>query len=471
VTSRRTAIGALIATSLALFMVTLDNLVVTTALPVIRTDLGASLSQLEWLVNAYTLSFAAFLLTGAALGDRLGRRRVFVVGLVVFTASSALAALAPTAGWLVTARAIQGLGGAMVMPLSLTLLADAVDESRRGLALGIWSGVSGLAVALGPVVGGAVVDGASWQWIFWLNVPIGLIVAPLAYRVLRESHGPDARLDLPGLALAGGGLTALVWGLVRANDLGWASPGILAAFAAALALGVGFVVREQRTDAPMVPLRLFRSRQFTATNGVSLAMSFGIFGSIFLLAQFFQTAQGLSPLEAGLRTLPWTGMPMIVAPIAGLLVDRIGPRPLMATGLALQSIALVWIAAVTTPDVAYTSLIIPFGLAGAGMALVFPPVASAVLGAVRAEEQGKASGVNSTVREVGGSLGIAVLAAVFAAKGSYGSPQAFTDGMIPAVGVGAAVLAAGVGFALLVPGRRCRKSVPTATLAAEGAAA
>lgn len=304
--------------SVALFMITLDNLVVTTALPSIRRDLGASIESLEWTVNAYTLSFAVLLLTGAALGDRFGRRRMFLAGLALFTGASAAAALAPTTGALVAARAVQGAGGAVLAPLTLTLLSEAVPASRRGLALGVWSGVSGLGVALGPLVGGAVVDGVSWHWIFWINVPVGIALLPLAASRLTESFGPNHRLDLPGLALAGTGLLGVTFGIVRANAMGWTSTTITGAIGAGVVLLAAFVWWELRAPAPMLPMRFFRSRAFAATNGVSLVMYFGVFGSIFLLAQFFQTAQGLSPLEAGLRTLPWTGMPMLVAPVAGL---------------------------------------------------------------------------------------------------------------------------------------------------------
>ena len=440
--------------SIALFMTTLDNLVVSTALPSIRRSLGASIESLEWTVNAYTLSFAVLLLTGAALGDRFGRRRMFVIGIAAFTASSAAAALAPTTTALVAARALQGAGAALVLPLTLTLLSEAVDESKRGLALGIWSGVSGLGVALGPLVGGLVVDGLSWEYIFWLNVPIGIALIPLAARQLRESHGPDRQLDLPGLALAGLGLLGIVFGIVRGQALGWTSGAIVASISAGAVLLAAFVAWELRAPAPMLPMRLFRSRAFTATNGVSLAMFFGAFGSIFLLAQFFQTAQGYSPLEAGLRTLPWTAMPIFVAPIAGLLSDRIGSRPLMAAGLALQAIAISWLAVVSEPTVAYSALIAPFVLAGSGMALVFAPAANAVLGAVAPNETGKASGATNAIRELGGVLGVAVLASVFTTSGSYATPAAFTAGVTAALPVGAAVLAAGALMALLVPGRQ-----------------
>jgi EmrB/QacA subfamily drug resistance transporter len=440
-------------TSLALFMVVLDNLVVSTALPVIRVDLGASLEELEWTVNAYTLTFAVFLLTGAALGDRFGRRRMFVLGLSLFTAASAAAALAPSMNALIAARAIQGIGGAIVTPLTLTILSDAFPKERRGLALGAWSGIAGLAVASGPLVGGAVVDGISWQWIFWLNVPIGVVLVPLGVMFLRETHGPANTLDLPGLALASTGLFGLVWGLVNGNGDGWTSPQIVTALTLGAILTAGFVVWELRARAPMLPMRFFRDRAFAAANGASLFMYFGMFGSIFLLTQFLQTVQGHSPLGAGLRVLPWTAMPMIVAPIAGALSDRIGGRPLMATGLGLQAIGLAWLAAVSTPDVPYTELVIPFILSGTGMAMFFAPVANVVLSAVRPQEEGQASGANNAIREVGGVFGVAVLASVFAHYGGYGTPQTFVDGLTPALWVGAVVVGVGSLLSLLIPRR------------------
>jgi EmrB/QacA subfamily drug resistance transporter len=442
--------------SVALFMVTLDNLVVTNALVSIREDLGASLEELEWTVNAYTLSFAVFLLSAAALGDRLGRRAVFAAGIGIFTLSSAAAALAPSTDALIAARALQGLGAAVIAPLSLTLLSEAFSADRRGLALGVWSGVSGLGVALGPVVGGAVVEGFSWQWIFWLNVPIGVALAPAALAMLAESRGPNARLDLRGVALASTGLLGVVFGIVRAQALGWTSMTVIGSIGAGLVLLAAFVAWETRAPAPMLPMRFFRNRGFAATNGVSLAMFFGAFGAIFLLAQFFQVAQGYSPLEAGIRTLPWTAMPIFVAPLAGILSDRIGSRPLMAAGLALQAAALAWLAIVTEPDVAYGLVVPAFVMAGTGMSLVFAPSANAVLSSVRPEEAGQASGANNTIREVGGVLGVAVLATVFTSSGGFASPQAYVDGLMPAVWVGAAVLAVGALVALLVPGRRAQ---------------
>jgi len=440
-------------TGLALFMVTLDNLVVTTALPVIRHDLHAGLEELEWTVNAYTLTFACLLLTGAALGDRFGRRRVFVLGIALFTAASAAAALAPTAGALVAARAVQGAGGAMVLPLTLTILSEAFPAHRRGAALGIWSGISGLAVAIGPLVGGAVVEGLAWQWIFWLNVPLGIAVIPLARARLSESFGESRRLDLVGVVLASAGLFGVVWGMIRGNGAGWSSPEIVAMLAGWTALLLAFVAWERRTAEPMLPLRFFRSRAFTAANGASLAMYFGMFGSIFLLAQFFQTVQGYSPLGAGLRTLPWTATIMVIAPIAGALVDRIGGRPLMVGGLALQAGGLAWMAAISSPTLPFSHLVVPFLMAGIGMAMVFPPIAAVVLGSVRPKEAGQASGANNAIREVGGVFGVAILAAVFAHSGGYTSGQAFVDGLTSALWVGAAVVGLGALIATLVPAK------------------
>jgi EmrB/QacA subfamily drug resistance transporter len=444
--------------SIALFMTALDNLVVGVALPSIRVDLGGSIESLEWTVNAYTLAFAVLLITGAALGDRFGRKRMFVIGLGIFTSASAFAALAPSIDALIAARAVQGLGAAIVLPLTLTLLSEAFPAEKRGAALGIWAGVSGLGVALGPFVGGAVVEGIAWQWIFWLNVPIGIVLLPIAAARLTESQGPARTLDLPGLGLAGAGLFGLTFGIVRATALGWTSATVVSSISTGAALLAAFVWWERRAPAPMLPLRFFRSRAFAATNGASFAMFFGVFGSIFLLSQFFQTAQGYSPFEAGLRTLPWTGMPMLVAPIAGMLSDRIGARPLMAAGLALQAGAIAWLAAVSSPDVAYASLVVPFVMGGTGMALVFAPSANAVLGAVRPQEAGQASGATNAIRELGGVMGVAVLASVFSAHGSYASPQAFSDGVVAALPIGAAVLAAGAVVALLVPGLRPRRA-------------
>ena len=461
-TKSRAAGWTLAITGAALFMTSLDNLVVGVALPSIRADLGGSLESLEWTVNAYTLAFAVLLITGAALGDRFGRKRMFGIGVGIFTGASALAALAPSIDALVAARALQGFGAAIVTPLTLTLVSEAFPPERRGAALGIWGGISGLGVALGPFVGGAVVEGISWQWIFWLNVPIGLALIPLASRMLSESHGPDKALDLRGLALAGAGLFGLTFGIIRGEPLGWTSATVLTSLGAGAALIAAFVAYEFKAREPMLPIRMFRSRAFTATNGLSFAMFFGAFGAIFLLSQFFQTAQGYGPLEAGLRTLPWTGMPMIVAPIAGILGERYGTRPLMVAGLALQAIGLAWIGIVTDPATPFVELIAPFAITGTGMSLIFPTAAATVLASVRPNEAGKASGANNAIREIGGVMGVAVLASVFAANGGYESPQAFTDGVVAALPIAVVVLAIGAVLALFVPSRMGVEAEPAA---------
>lgn len=440
-------------TGAALFMTALDSLVVGVALHSIRMDLGGSLEALEWTVNAYTLAFAVLLITGAALGDRFGRKRMFIVGVGLFTVASAGAAIAPSVETLIAARALQGLGAAILTPLTLTLVSDAFPPDRRAAALGIWGAISGLGVAVGPFVGGAVVEGISWHWIFWANVPIGLALIPLAKAKLSESHGPDRALDLRGLALASAGLLALTFGLVRGESHGWTTAQVLLPLLAGAALIAGFVAWERRAPAPMLPLRLFRSRAFSAANGLSFAMFFGAFGAIFLMSQYFQMAQGVGPFEAGARTLPWTAMPMLVAPLAGVLAARFGTRPVMAVGLALQAAGMLWMANVVGVATPYAELIGPFAITGIGMALVFPTAPEAVLAAVRPSEEGKASGATNAIRELGAVLGVAVLASVFAANGGYASPQAFVDGLVPALPIAAAVLAVGALLALLTPRR------------------
>lgn len=455
-TSRATAVWALVVTSLAGFMASLDNLVVTTALPSIREDLGGAIEDLEWTVSAYTLTFAVLMMFGAALGDRFGRRRLFTVGLGVFTAASAAAALAPGIDSLIAARAAQGVGAAILMPLTLTLLTAAVPVERRGMAFGIWGAVNGLAVATGPLVGGALTEHLSWQWIFWANVPVGLALLPLARLRLNESRGRDGRrLDAPGTALASVGLFGIVFALIRGNAEGWTSAPILTGLVAGTALLAAFVAWELRTEHPMLPMRLFRSRAFSAVNAASLLMFLGMFGSIFLLSQFLQGVSGYSPMEAGVRMLPWTAMPMIAAPLAGMLSDRIGGRPIVATGLALQAVGLGLFALVITPGVSYAAQIPALVVSGLGMGMFFAPVAALVMGSVRPEEQGIASGANNALREVGGALGVAVLASVFSAQGGYESPQRFVDGLVPALWVGAVVVALASVAAFLVPrGRR-----------------
>ncbi|MEU8550858.1 MFS transporter [Streptomyces roseoverticillatus] len=456
------AVWALIITGAAGFMAALDNLVVTTALPSIRKDLGGALEELEWTVNAYTLTFAVLLMFGAALGDRFGRRKLFVTGLTIFTAASAAAALAPGIEALIAARAVQGMGAAITMPLTLTLLTAAVPAGRRGLAYGIKGAVDGLAVVGGPLIGGTLTEHLSWQWIFWLNVPLGLALIPLARLRLDESRAENARLDLPGTLLISGGLFGVVYGLINANAHGWTSPQVLTALIAGSALIGGFIHHGFHNNRPILPMRLFRSRAFAGINAASVFMFLGMFGSIFLLSQFFQNVLGHSPTEAGLRMLPWTGMPMIAAPLSGYLADRVGSRPVVITALALQALGLAHFALVMSPDVSYAAQLPGLIVSGIGMGLFFAPAAKLMMSSVRPAEQGIASGANNALREVGGALGVAVLASLFSARGGYGSPQRFVDGLVPALWAGAAAVALGAAAAALIPARNAVRAVPAA---------
>jgi EmrB/QacA subfamily drug resistance transporter len=454
-TATRRPLGIVIAAaSLPMFMATLDNLVVTNALPVLAKDLNASIEDLQWFINAYSLAFASFILMAVALGDRYGRRRIFVAGIALFSVASAACAMATTPEALIAARAIQGVGAAAVMPLSLALLAGAVPARTRPLAIGIWGGVAGLGVAMGPLIGGAVVEGLTWHAIFWLNVPVGAIAIPLALWALSEAKGRAVRLDVLGLILAGLGVFGLVFGIVRGNEAGWTSAQVLTGLIGGTVLLAAFTAWEGRVKDPLLPLGLFRDRSFSAANGVGLLFSIGIFGAIFILIQFLQVVQGKSPLEAAVMTMPWTMAPLVVAPLAGIFATRVGTRTFIVAGTTLQAAGLAWIALVTTPDVAYSSLVPAFVLAGVGMGLVFAPSATAVLANMRDEDHAKASGTNSTVREIGVALGIAVLAAVFTGAGGTFTPEGYTDAAIPAIWTGVAFLLAASMVGLFLPSGR-----------------
>jgi EmrB/QacA subfamily drug resistance transporter len=454
ITSKAPQTWVLALASVASLMVALDALVVTTALSTIRLDLGASIADLEWTVNAYSLSFAVLLMTAAALGDRFGRRRLFAGGLGLFVAASAACALAPGVGWLIAARAVQGAGAALVMPLSLALLSAAFPPERRAWAMGIFSGVTGIAVLGGPLVGGAIAQGIAWQWIFWLNVPIGLLVIPFVLRRMDESFGPRTALDVAGVALATGASLGVVWGLVRGNSAGWGSREVVGSLVAGALLAVAFVAWELRAREPMLPMQLFRSRAFSSGNAANFFMVASLFGAVFFMAQFLQTANGYGPLGAGLRLMPWTATLFVVAPIAGSLVNRLGERPLIAGGLLLQASGMAWIASIAAPHMAYSGLVAPLILAGCGVSMAMPAAQNVVMSAVRPEAIGKASGTFNTVRQLGGVFGIAILVAVFTGAGGYGSAQAFSDGFSPALGVSAALSLAGAVAGAALPRRR-----------------
>jgi EmrB/QacA subfamily drug resistance transporter len=447
-------IWVLTLTSVASFMVALDALVVTTALSTIRIDLRASIEALEWTVNAYNLSFAVLLLTGAALGDRLGRRCMFAAGLALFVVASAACALAGNIGALIAARAVQGAGAALVMPLAMALLSAAFPRQERAKALGIFSAVTGLALIAGPVAGGAIAEGFAWRWIFWINLPIGLIVIPLIRRRIRESVGPGTGVDIAGLTLVTAAAMGVVWGLMRANSAGWLSLEVVSALAIGIVLAIAFVVWELRAREPMVPMRLFRSRAFSSGLVASFLFYASMYGTLFLLPQFLQVALGYGPFGAGIRLLPWTATLFVFAPLGGSLVNRLGERPLVVIGLVLQAFGMAWIALTAAPGLAYIDLVVPLILAGAGVSMAMPAAQNAVLGAVTPSEIGKASGTFNMARFLGGVFGVTVQVAVFAAIGNFGSPQAFGVGFVAAMGAAAAMSVMAALAGLRLPGRR-----------------
>jgi EmrB/QacA subfamily drug resistance transporter len=452
--SRAETRWVLVLTAVGSLMASLDTLVVSTALPAIRLHLHASVAQLEWTVNAYALSFAVLLITASALGDRYGRRNLYATGLGLFAVSSAACALSPDVGWLIAARAVQGAGAALILSLGLALLSAAFPPERRGAAIGIYSAITGLAVASGPLVGGSVVEGLNWEWIFWVNVPIGLLAIPFVLTRMRESFGPDTDLDIRGLALVTLGALGVVWGLVRGNQAGWGSAEVVGSLAVGALLIAGFAIWELRTDKPMLPMAFFRSRAFSAGN-VAIFFTFAsLFSAVFFYAQLLQTALGYSPLGTGLRLLPWTATFMTVAPIAGAMADRFGERPLMVVGLSLQAAGMAWLALIVKPHLAYSEMLAPFIVSGVGVSMAIPSAQNSVVGSVALDAVGKAAGANSMMRELGGVFGIAVVVAVFSGAGGYASAQAFTDGFGPAIGVGAGFALAGAIAGLALPGRR-----------------
>jgi EmrB/QacA subfamily drug resistance transporter len=447
---RRTWVLALAA--VASLMTALDALVVSASLTTIQTDLGATAEQLEWTVNSYNLVMAVLLMPAAALGDRYGRRRMFAAGMALFTAASAVCAAAPDVVVLVLGRAVQGAGAAFVTALAMTLVSAAYPAERRGSAIGILQGGSGIAVLAGPGLGGAITHTVGWEFVFWLNVPIGLVVLPLILVKCDESRGADTALDVRGLLLVIGAVLGLVWALARGNAVGWASAEVLGAFAAGAAAFVTFVAWERRAAEPMFPMRLLRSRGFVAGNIATAGLFASIFGGLFFYAQLLQIGLGLSPLQAGLGLVPWTSTLIVLGPLAGRLADRIGNRPLIVTGLATTAIGIAWVALVARAGMPYGELVAPFLVASIGGSMTLAPTANAVLGAVPPADLGKASGVNAMLRELGGVLGLAVFVAVFTGTGSYASPAAFVDGFGPAMGTCAALVA--LSAAAVVVGRR-----------------
>jgi EmrB/QacA subfamily drug resistance transporter len=447
----KTARWVLVLSSVASLMVALDALVVTTALETIRRHLHASLGELEWTVNAYGLSFAVLLVPAAALGDRLGRRRLLAAGLGVFVLSSIACALAPSAGLLIAARAVQGSGAALVAPLSLALISTAFPPERRGWAMGVYGGITGIAVLGGPVIGGAVTQGLAWQWVFWINLPIGLAAIPLVLTRIPESYGPRARPDTPGLVLVTAAALGIVWGLVRGNDAGWGSAEVVGTLAAGLTALAAFVWVERRVAEPMLPPRMFAHPGFSAGTAATFLFSAALFSAVFFMAQFQQISLGQGPLDAGLRLLPWTGTLFFVAPVAGAMTNRLGARTLVTLGLGLQAAGMAWIAAIASPGMTYWHTIAPMVIAGAGISMAMPAAQSAVINATASRDLGKASGAFMTMRQLGAVFGLAVAAAVFTGEGSYASPLAFVHGFVPALTVSAVLSALGALVAALLP--------------------
>ena len=448
-------------------MVALDTVGVSSALSTIRVHLHASVGELEWTVNAYNLSFAVLLMTGAALGDRFGRRRMFSAGIALFSAASAACALSPSVGSLIAARAVQGAGAAMVLPLGLALLTAAFPPEKRGTAVGLFSAVTGIAVASGPLVGGAIVQGIDWQWIFWLNVPIGALVLPLIARRIDESYGRRVRLDVPGVALITAAAFGLVWGLVRANSVGWGSAEVVGSLVAGAAFALAFVRWELRAREPMLPMGFFSSRTFTAGNAAIFFVIGSLFTDVFFFAQLLQTGLHYDPLQTGLRLMVWTSTFIVVAPVVGALVDRIGERPLMVSGLLIQCGATAWIAVIARPGLPFSHLVVPLIVAGVGISMAIPSAQNSVVGSATLETAGKLAGINSMMRELGGVFGIAIAVAVFAGFGSYETASTFIDGFGPAIAVSSVLALLGAVCGLALPSRARREpiSVPiTATV-------
>ncbi|HEX3432639.1 MAG TPA: MFS transporter [Solirubrobacteraceae bacterium] len=409
------ALGAM---CFALFMIMLDNTVVNVALPSIQRSLSASTSSLEWTVNAYTLSFAVLLVTGGRLGDLFGRRKIFLAGVVIFASASAAIGFSPSDTWLVAWRAVQGTGAALMMPATLSIITNAFPPEERGKAIGTWAGVSAMALAIGPVVGGFLVESVSWQSIFFLNVPVAIGAVLIALFAVRESRDDTVArsVDVPGVLTLTLGLAALVLALVEGNEWGWGSTLELSMFAVALVGLTAFALVERRRSAPMVDFAFFRSRTFAGANIVAFIVSFAMLAMFFFLALYMQNIRGYSPLQAGVRFLPSTVMIIIVAPLAGRLADRVGSRPLITFGLLCVSGALFWQSHLTVSS-GYGSLLPGFMLMGLGMGFVMSPMSLAAMNAVDRTKAGVASGILSMNRMVGGTFGVAILGALVATLG------------------------------------------------------
>jgi EmrB/QacA subfamily drug resistance transporter len=454
--------------SVAAFMTSLDAMVVTTALPAMRAQLGGSVGQLEWTMNAYYLAFACLLITAAGLGDRYGRRRVLCAGLVVFGLASAAAALAPGLGALVAARAVQGGAAAAIMPLTLTVISEAYPPETRGRAIGVWGGLLGAGGVLGPLAGGGLVEWVGWRGIFWVNVPIALLVAIAGRVAVAETRGPRHPLDVRGLVLASGGCFGLAWGLVRSAVDGWREPTVWVPLVAGVGLLAAFVAVEHTAAYPMMPTSLFRVRGFSATNGVTIGIYASLSGGVFLMSQFFQTVQHTSPVVAALRFVPWPAPGLVLAPLVGSYAARFGNRPFLVAGMLLHTTGMVWFALAVHASTPYLALCVPLVVSGIGIACVFPTMSGEVVSTVPAERVGVAAGVNGSIRELGGVLGVALAATVFARAGGYATTASFTTGFIRAMWLCAALSGVAVIAALLVAPHQPATPARTARTAGAG---
>jgi EmrB/QacA subfamily drug resistance transporter len=456
----------LAAVAFGLFMIMLDNTVVNVALPSIQRDLGADLSELEWIVTGYALTFASLMLIGGKLADAYGRRRLFVIGIVVFTLASLACGLAGSSELLIAGRVVQGAGAALMNPATLSIIAATFPPHQRGAAIGIWAGVSALALAIGPLVGGLITEHLDWSWIFFVNVPIGVLGIVASYLFIDESRDEThERLDLPGLATSGVGLFALTYGLIEANTYGWGSPRIVGAFALAGLALAAFVLLERSQRAPMLPLELFRNGTYTGSNIVVLLVALAMFGVFFFVSLYMQNVLGYSAVQTGAAFLPMTLLIILVAPIAGKSSDRFGSRGLMTAGLLLVAVHLTYFSRLGA-DATYGDLLPAFLIGGVGMALTMTPSAAAATRAVPVDKAGVGSAVLNASRQVGGSVGIALMGAIMAheAAGTW-TPETFMAGFERALTVAAAIAVAGavVAFILVRPhegaGREGREAV------------
>jgi EmrB/QacA subfamily drug resistance transporter len=460
----------LVAVAVGLFMIMLDNTVVNVALPSIRRDLGISISELEWVVNAYALTFGVLLLSGGKLADMLGRRLIFIVGLVIFTGSSLFCGLAGSAGLLIGARVVQGVGAALMNPATLSIITATFPPRQRGTAIGIWAGVSALALAIGPLVGGLITEHINWSWVFYINIPVGIAGIFAARIFIDESRDESAeqRLDLPGLITSAFGLFALTYALIESNDRGWGSAYVLSLFVASAVSLVAFVLLEQRQRLPMLDLGLFRNLTFASANAVMFLIGLAMFGMFFFVSIFVQNVLGYSPTKAGATFLPMTMLIILVAPNAGRLSDKYGPRSMMVPGLVLVSLSLL-LFSIQDETSSFWSLLPALIVGGFGMAMAMAPTTSAAMGSVPIDKAGVGSAVINSMRQVGGSVGIAVLGAIIATRfdQSHPNPHAFVQGFQLSTRVAAGIALAGVLVAAF--GIRKVRAEPAAEAVAEAA--